>query len=122
MASADFGGIMKFRDSSGRTHSLRGTFNINPGRNSSEAVVNQDGSADQIMTPQAPGAEIAFADKGVDFAGLIGSGRADVTIIEEQTGVIHLFTQAFYTGQVAINRVNGEVSGIGLTAASYRKA
>lgn len=121
MAGKDFGGVMKFRDSSGRNMSLRGTFTVYPASSTVEGLVNQDGSPDRIVTPAAPRAEIVFADKGVDLAAMMGDARRDVTIVEEFTGAIHLFTQAFYTGEPASNRLNGEVSGLGIMAEAYRK-
>jgi len=121
MAGKDFGGVMKFRDSSGRNVSLRGTFTVNPATRTIEGLVNQDGSPDRIATPAAPRADINFADKNVDLAAMMGDARCDVTINEEWTGVIHLFTAAFYTGDPASNRVNGEVTGVGIMAESYRK-
>lgn len=122
MAGKDFGGNMKFRDSAGRNLSLRGTFSIMAATASIDGVVNQDGSPDRVATPQAPRAEIVFADKNVDLAALMGDERRDVTIVEEFSGTIHLFTQAFYTGDPSSNRMNGEVSGVGIMAESYRKA
>lgn len=121
MAGTDFGGVMKFRDSGGRNLSLRGTFTVYPATSSVEGLVNQDGSADRVATPTAPRAEITFADKGIDLAALMGDARRDVTIVEEFTGAVHLFTDAFYTGEPASNRSNGEVSGVGIMAARYRK-
>ena len=121
MAGKDFGGVMKFRDSSGRNLSLRGTFTVYPSRSTVEGVVNQDASADRVAAPAAPRAEITFADKGVDLAALMGDARRDVTIVEEFTGVMHLFTEAFYTGEPGSNRLNGEVSGVGIMGESYRR-
>jgi cytolysin (calcineurin-like family phosphatase) len=121
MAGKDFGGVMKFRDSSGRNVTLRGNFNVFPATSTIEGVVNQDGSPDRVATPAAPRAEITFADKGIDLAGMMGDARRDVTIVEEFTGVVHLFTQAFYTGEPASNRLNGEVTGVGIMAEAYRK-
>lgn len=121
MAGNDFGGVMRFRDSAGRSMSLRGTFTVFPATSTIEGVVNQDGSPDRVATPAAPRAEISFADKGVDLAGIMGDQRRDVTIVEEFTGVLHLFTRAFYTGEPSSNRTNGEVTGVGIMAESYQR-
>lgn len=121
MAGKDFGGNMKFRDSSGRNVSLRGAFTVYPSSSSIEGITNQDGSADRIATPSAPRAEIAFADKGIDLAQLMGDERRDVSIVEEFTGAVHLFTEAFYTGEPSTNRLTGEVTGVGIMGSSYRK-
>lgn len=117
----DFGGKMRFRDSAGRNVSLRGTFTIMPGKYSIEGVTDQDGSADRVATPVSPRAEIVFADKNIDLAEIMGDERRDVTISEEFTGVQHLFTDAFYTGEVSSNRMNGEASGVGIMAEVYQK-
>ncbi|MEO3997182.1 hypothetical protein [Mesorhizobium sp. CAU 1732] len=121
MAGKDFGGVMKFRDSAGRNVSLRGNFSVYPHKNTIEGVVNQDGSPDRVATPVAPRAEITFADKGIDLAGMMGDARRDVTIVEEFTGIVHLFTRAFYTGDPASNRMSGEVTGLGIMAEAYQR-
>lgn len=121
MAGKDFGGTMRFRDSAGRSLSLRGTFTVYPSHGSVEGLTNQDGSPDRVVTPTSPRADIVFADKDVDLADLMGDDRRDVSIVEEFTGVVHNFTDAFYTGEPATNRLNGEVSGVGIMAAAYRK-
>lgn len=121
MAGKDFGGVMRFRDSAGKTKALRGTFTVSPSPYTAEGVVNQDGSPDRVATVTAPRAEIVFADKGVDLAAMMGDARRDVSIIEDFTGVTHLFTDAFYTGDPVTNRMNGEVTGVAIMAAAYRK-
>lgn len=121
MSGKDFGGTMKMRDSSGENISLRGNFILMPSGMASEAITDQTGAADRVNTPTSPRAEITFVDKDVDLASLMGADRRDVTIVEEHTKVVHLFTNAFYTGEVSTNRLNGEVSGVGITADSYQK-
>ncbi len=121
MAGKDFGGVIRFRDTSGRNLTLRGTFNVMPSDRSVEGIVNQDGSPDRVFTPQAPRAEIVLADKNVDLATLMGDDRQDMTIVEDNTGVVHSYINAFYTGDPSSNRLNGEVSGVGIMAEAYRK-
>lgn len=121
MSGSDFGGIMYFRASTGENVALRGSFTCYPARQSVEGIVNQDGTPDRVITPTAPRAEITFADKDIDLATLMEGERRNVTIIEDTTGVSHLFNDAFYTGEPATNRINGEVTGVGIMAASYRK-
>lgn len=121
MAGKDFGGIMKLRTSNGRQLSFRGAFSIQPARNTTEAMTNQDGSVDRVATPKAATAALTFVDKmgGLDAVNL--SDREDVTIVEDFTGVTHLFTQAFWTGEPDINRLSGEVTGLGLATDQYRR-
>lgn len=121
MAGKDFGGVFKMRASSGENISLRGTFSIQPGDISVEGITNQDGSPDRVVTPSAPTAEMVFADKNVDLATMMGGERKNISIVEDFTGVTHNFTQAFYTGKAQSNRLNGEVTGVGIMAEFYRK-
>lgn len=121
MAGKDFGGKITVTSSLGYKLSLRGTITVQPTAQSNEAITNQDGSTDRIMTPNAPMAELSFRDDGGDWQGRITGARENLTIVEEQTGVTHLFTGAFWTGRPNINRINGEVSGVQIVADSYRK-
>lgn len=121
MSGADFGGIMRLTDSAGATVALRGNVTINPNRSANEAVTNQDGSPDRVMTPAHPSAEISVADKGVDLVAFFDGARRNFTLVEESTGRIHMFTDAFMIGRPSVNALNGEVTGLTIAATSYRK-
>ena len=121
MAGKDFGGRITVSSSLGYKLSLRGTINVTGTRQSNESITNQNGSTDRIMTPVAPGAELTFADDGGDWNTRMDGPRQNLTIIEEQNGVQHLFTGAFWTGRPSQNRVNGEVSGVQIVADAYTR-
>lgn len=121
MAGRDFGGRITVTGSTGYRLSLRGTVNILGSHQSNDAVTNQDGSVDRIITPDAPGAEVVFADDGLNYDQLLNADRHNITIVEEKTGVTHMFTSAFWTGKPSANRINGELSQLGIRADSYRK-
>lgn len=121
MAGRDFGGRITVAGSTGYRLSLRGTVNILGAHQSNDAVTNQDGSVDRIITPDAPGAEVVFADDGINYDQLLNADRHNITIVEEKTGVTHMFTSAFWTGKPSANRINGELSQLGIRADSYRK-
>ena len=57
----------------------------------------------------------------IDYDALMRSDRFNVTFSEDFTGVTHYFTRAFLTGDPAINRINGEVSGISGSAEAYER-
>lgn len=121
MSKKDFGGRIAVRFSSGELISLRGTLNIMPTRNSSGVIVNQDGKPDRTLTPEAPSAEINFADRGIKYDDLINADRFNVTIDEDDTDVTHYFTQAFLVGRPTINRLTGEVTGLTIVAEKYTR-
>jgi len=121
MAGKDFGGLISIKGSIGYSLSLRGTINVSAAHSSNEAVTNQDGRVDRIMTPTAPTAEITFADDGINIDRLLNADRHNVTIIEQKTGVTHMFTNAFWVGMPSSNRINGEMTGLSITADSYSR-
>jgi hypothetical protein len=121
MSNKDFGGKIAVKLSTGSTLSLRGTLNMNPSRNSIDAVTNQDGSVDRTATPKPSTFEINFADRGLNLDKLMRSDRFNVTFDEDFTNVTHYFTRCFLTGDPQVNRITGEVSGISGAAESYTR-
>ncbi len=121
MAGKDFGGRMSVRLSSGGFLSLRGTFSVMRGRQSNEAITNQDNSTDRIGTPTSPRANVVFADSGIDLDALMTAPRQNIVITEEFTGVTHHYISAFFTGDSDNNRLNGEVSGLTIVGEDYRR-
>lgn len=116
----DFGGRITVRLSTGQALSLRGTMNMNPSRQSNEAITNQDGSVDRVGTPQPARAEFTFADnKGIDLEALMKSDRFNITFDEEFGKRTHYFTDVFVVGDPQVNRMNGEVSGISIASENY---
>ncbi|MDD1499806.1 phage tail tube protein [Agrobacterium sp. CNPSo 3708] len=121
--SNDFGGRMTLRFSNSTLISLRSTVTMSPGRNSVEAIANQDGSVDRAGTVKPGTCEISFAAADDhDYDALISGNRFNATLIEEFGGRTHYFTNAFLSGEASINRMNGEVTGLSLTFEGYRKA
>ncbi|MBB3315117.1 hypothetical protein FHT77_000959 [Rhizobium sp. BK181] len=118
----NFGGRISLRLSTGEMFPLRGTLNLNTAGQSNEAVTNQDGSVDRVGTVQPRSAEISFADKGIDYDALMKADRFNVTVIEDFTGVTHYFTDAFVVGNPQQNRVNGEVTGLSISAEKYNRS
>jgi hypothetical protein len=121
MAGRDYGGRMSINGSTGYRMSPRGTINVSAAHSSVEAITNQDGNVDRVITPAAPTAEVVFVDDGHDFDALLNADRHNITIVEEKTNVTHLFTRAFWTGRPASNRLNGEVTALGIVAEIYSR-
>lgn len=121
MAGRDFGGKITVTGSTGYKLSLRGTVTILGAHQSNDVITNQDGRADRVITPDAPAAELVFADDGLNYDQLLNADRHNITVVEEKTGVTHMFTSAFWTGKPSSNRINGELSQLGIRADSYRR-
>ena len=119
MAGKDYGGQIRLRLSSGESLSLRGTMTLMTAGRSVEAVVNQDRSTDRVSTLTPYAFEMSFADTGEDMEALMKADRFDATFIEDDTGVSHYYTRAFFTGEPSINRMNGEVTGLAGAAEAY---
>lgn len=121
MAGRDFGGKITVKGSTGFVLSLRGTLNVMGAHQSNDSVTNQDGRVDRIVTPDGPAAELVFADDGQNFDTMLNADRQNITIVEAKTNVTHLFTGAFFTGKPSSNRMNGELSQLGIRADHYRR-
>ena len=121
MAGRDFGGKITVTSSRGYKLSLRGTLNVSGASQSNEAITNQDGRVDRIITPDAPSVELNFADDGLDWSTILNADRENLTIVEEKTGVTHLCTNAFWTGKPSANRINGEMTSVTIRPESYQR-
>ncbi|MBB4590170.1 MULTISPECIES: phage tail tube protein [Rhizobium] len=117
----DFGGRMVVRLSDGTVMSLRGTFNVNTAGMSTETVTNQDGSVDRTATPQPYRAELSIRDDNADLNALMTAPRASVTITEDFSGVIHYYTNAFFSGDPQSNRMTGEITGLTINSEQYSR-
>lgn len=123
MAGKDYGGKMSFTLNDGTIFRKRGTFRVMTAGRENEAVTNQDGSNDRVMTLTAYGFEVTFADDGQDMEALLKAPRFDARFVEDDTGVTHVYTSAFFVGTPTTDRVNGEVTGLSGAADEYiRKA
>ncbi|EDQ33950.1 hypothetical protein HPDFL43_05835 [Hoeflea phototrophica DFL-43] len=120
MAGKDFGGQIRLRLSNGTSLSLRGTMTLKTTGRVVEAIRNQDGSIDRVSTLAPYGWEITCKDDGQDFEALLKADRFDATFIEDDNGKSHYYTRAFFVGDTSINRMNGEVSGLGGAAETYK--
>lgn len=116
MAGRDFGGIIEITGEGAISYrlSVRGTLNVNGAHQSNEVVTNQDGSYDRIITPDVAGAELVFVDDGQNWDAILNADRHDVTMVERKTGATHLYTDAVWTGKPSSNRLNGELSQLGI--------
>jgi Phage tail tube protein len=122
MSGKDFGGKITVSSSRGYKLSLCGTLAVKGAHQSNDKVTNQDGSVDRLITPDAPSADLSFRDDGHDADMMLNGDRENITIVEEKTGVTHLFTDAFWTGKPNSNRINGEMTELTIAASYYRRA
>jgi hypothetical protein len=111
-------------DINGRVFSGRGEATINPSTVSITAGANMDGTAYRTIAPKLASLELTF-DRGSGFkwdAAMLLE-EVNVTFIEDDVGVTHLFTKASWVGEGAsINTATGEVSGISVQTDRYRAA
>lgn len=121
MAGRDFGGKITVTSSRGYKLSLRGAISVGGAHQSNDAVTNQDGRVDRIITPDAPSAELTFADDGLNWDTILNGDRENLTIVEDKTGVTHLFTGAFWVGKPNSNRINGEMTALTIRADAYQR-
>lgn len=107
----------------GRRFNPRGRAVIKPAMLSHEANANHDGTVYRTTKAMPATAELSF-DRGSDrFAwdSSFMTGFVDVTIVERDVGVTHLFTRATLVGEPSIDTETGEVSGLSIATDVYQK-
>lgn len=107
-----FGGECRFTYN-GNALVMRSHVKIDPARSDITNITNQDGSVSSSVKPSAAGFETTFEDAAAyDWDAIMRGGPYDVTISEDFTGLIHMFTGAQLSGRPNIDRETGEVTGI----------
>lgn len=117
----DFGGEMRLRLADGTHLTMRAAFTLGSSGQSVEAVTNQDGSVSRTATLRPRTAEVTLEDTGVDVHALMRAPRQDVYITEDWTDVGHVFANAFFSGEAAIDRATGEFTGLIITGDGYQR-
>ena len=118
---ADFGGEMRFTYNA-TPLVLRAAISYNPSRFEIEGMANQDNSVSRTLKPTAYNFEVTFEDgRDVDWDAVMLGGPYNVTVVEDTTGTIHMWSGASFTGRPSVNRESGEVTGIAGISRSYRK-
>ncbi|SHO65816.1 Phage tail tube protein [Pseudoxanthobacter soli DSM 19599] len=118
---SDFGGEMRF-SIDGTPVTMKGLFQVNPSNRTVEESVNQDGSVDAVHTLAGHRMAMTLVDNGgVDVHALLKGPARNVTVVEEHTGVTHMWTQARFAGDPQSDRLTGEITGLRLVSASYRR-
>lgn len=117
----DFGGEMRLRLADGTNLTMRGAFTLGESGVSIEAVTNQDGSVSRTATLKPRTAEVTLEDRGADVNALMRAPRQDIYITEDWTGLGHVFINAFFSGDSATDRANGEWTGLVISGDGYQR-
>lgn len=124
---ADFGGEMRFTvEGVGRLR-LRAKVTTEPANIKVDQITNQDNSISRAKQPKGYVADLTFEDSAdgdrvasVDWNAVLRGGPYNMTLVEESNNVIHTWTRGWFTGDVKVDRMNGEASGLQLHAPAYR--
>ena len=106
----------------GRTYSGRGTATIMPARAVRENGVNMDSTGWSSVQPKLASLDLTF-DRGVglQWDEEMMLSELNVTFVETDAKVQHLYTNANWSGEPSINSDNGEVSGLKIESATYQQ-
>jgi hypothetical protein len=122
---ADFGGTVSFTYA-GNPLVMRGHITIGPSSIKADPIANQNGTVSRTLTPRGYTAKFKFEDSTNGLAtpqpwdAILKGGPYNVTVVENQTGVTHMWTNAAFTGEPEVDREKGEVDGLSLIAPSYQ--
>ena len=120
MASGQFGGRITFNFAGTYIPPSEGEFVLDPALYTKESKTNQDGSQAIMLKPKQPGCEVKLRNvKGFDWQAVM-TLTGNVTIIEQDNGVTHLFTNTTLVGEPKINLVTGEVDGLKVEGGTYQ--
>ena len=116
-----FGGRITFEFAGQHIPPCDGDIIIDPSLREVDAKANQDGSAAYTMKPKLASAKIKLRHQnGVDWdAIMLQSGNC--TIVEENNGRTHLFTNTRLTGKPDVNLTTGEVDGLTIMGGVYTR-
>ncbi|WP_066921701.1 phage tail tube protein [Methylobacterium sp. CCH5-D2] len=106
----------------GRTYKGRGKATIETARVEVAAEANQDGSAFRTVKPKLASCDLTF-DRGVGLKwdeALILSD-INLTFVETDAKVTHLFTDASWVGTPSLDTETGEVSGLSIKSDKYQQ-
>lgn len=126
---AVFGGHIRFTFN-GSPLVIRGKFDIEPVDATFEGITNQDGSVSRTNKPEGFKWSATFEDTddatassatGQDWSAIMKGGPYNITIPEDDTGVLHTYTACLLVGRVKIDRMSGEVSGIEGLTSQYKR-
>ena len=98
---------------SGQVVSGRGAAKIMLSAVSVKTDVNSDGTGYKTVSPKLVGLDLSF-DRGVglNWDSTMMLADVDVTFVETDFGVTHMFTSASYDGDPTIDSATGEVTGV----------
>lgn len=121
---ADFGGTASFTFN-GQPLVMRGHITTEPSNVKAGGLINQDGSTSRTLTPKGFVAVCKFEDSTAGLAtpqpwdSILKGGPYNITVVEQQTGVLHMWSSAKFTGDIKVDREKGEVDGLSILADTY---
>ena len=122
---ATFGGITTFTYADNPLR-MRGHIETYPSNVKSEGIPNQDGSTSVSFTMAGYRAKASFEDSKQGQAtpqpwdAILKGGPYNITVVEQQTNVTHMWTNANFTGDVHVDREKGLVDGLEIIADTYQ--
>ena len=124
-----FGGHIRFLFG-GAPLVLRGKVTIEASDAEFDGMTNQDGSVSRTNKPNGFKWDCTFEDTddetasqatGQDWNAIMKGGPYNITIPEDDTGVLHTYTSCLMIGRPKIDRDSGEVSGISGLSSQYKR-
>lgn len=115
-----FGGAMRLT-ANGQQITMRGKMDNDPTNIEIEDGTNDDGTVYFKYKPDAYGCDITIqASTGLNINAMVRM-RGTFVVVEDDTGVIHTFGDAGFSGKAQEDRKTGEISGLKIRASRYSK-
>jgi hypothetical protein len=105
----------------GQNYAARGAMTLSPSSTENTVEANQDGSLYLTVKPRPRTAELTFDRLDLRWDEALLAQKVRVTFIEQDTGYIHMLTDAAFVGHPTISLETGEVTNMSLAFQIYQR-
>ena len=116
-----FGGQMRLTLGDGTRLAIRGSFSIEDSGIKVESEKNLDRSMARIVSLKNYKMDVDLELPSTIGSDAVLSYEGDATVVEDHTGVMHLFSNGFFTGDPKTDRMKGVTTGLAFESVGYRK-
>lgn len=116
-----FGGQMRLTLGDGTRLAIRGSFSIEDSDIKVESEKNLDKSTARIVSLKNHKMDVDLELPVTMTSADVLAYQGDATVIEDHTGIMHLFSGGFFTGDPKTDRMKGVTTGLAFESVGYRK-
>lgn len=118
---ADYGDKITFTAQNGQKLTVRGALTHMPTSKTYEHVANSNGTLDRTVKYKGYGFEVTLAHRqAVDYEALLAFDGGNITVYSEAEKVTRVYGDATFAGDISLDSMTGEVTGLKGGATAYQ--